>query len=211
MQHIPLILITLAVLVAVLLVVRRRWTAMRPAIRTSILGLALLVIALFLAGYATHWATASDRFNSAVYWGAIAGYLLLLTIHSLTRPRWLTVTTAVILALPVLASSIFLPLGGVFHPSPRRVLPLGDHLYVSWQRFTELGPSSSGVDLEVFYRPRLLPFLQHTRLGGRFYDLRCNAAATEVALEPDHQSVFVRCPPWPSSSESGNGNIIRLH
>lgn len=211
MQQIPLILISLAVLIAMLLVLRHRWTTLRSRTRRFILGLALLGIALFFAGYATHWVTTSDRVNSTIYWTAVAGYLLLLSIHSLSRPRWLTITTAIILALPILASSLFLPLGSIFHPSPRRILPLGDHLYVSWQHFTELGPSSSGTDLEVLYRPRLLPFLQRTRLGGRFYDLRCNTAATQVALQPDHQSVFVRCPPWPNSMESGEGNIIRLH
>ncbi len=211
MQQISLILIALAVLVAILLVLRSRWTTMRSRPRSVILGLALSAIAIFLGGYATHWATVSDRVNSAVYWAAVASYLLLLTIHSLTRPRWLTVATAIILGLPVFASSIFIPLGGIFGPSPRRVLPLGDNLYVSWQPFHELGTMTSGVDLEILYRPSLLPFLQHTRLGGRFYDLRCNAAATEVALQPDRQSVFVQCPPWPNSRESSEGHILRLH
>ena len=211
MLHISVILIALAALIAALLLLRHRWSEMTWRTRKLLLLAAVLFITLFVLAYATHWVTAYDRLNSAIYWAAIAGYLLLLTVHSLTRPRWLTIATAIILAIPILASSIVLPLGGLFFPRPRRIRPLGDHLYASWQPFQELGTTTSGVDVEVVYRPRLVPFLQQTRLGGRFYDLRCNGAATEVALQPDHQSVFVRCPPWPNSGGSGEGDILRLH
>ncbi|GAC1356323.1 MAG: hypothetical protein NVSMB3_02510 [Acidobacteriaceae bacterium] len=168
-------------------------------------------MAIFATGYATHWTTSSDRLNSAAYWSAIAGYLFLLCVHSLARPRWITAITAVVLATPILASSLFLPLGGLFHPSPRRIQPLGDNLYASWQTFVELGPSSSGVDVDIFYRPPLLPFLRHTRLSGRFYDRRCQGAATKVLLQPDRSSVFVRCPAWPGSVDATPGDYLRLH
>ncbi len=211
MQQIPLTIITLAALSVLLLILRARWKTLRCRTRRSVLLVAIAAIALFVVGYATHWVTASDRLNAAFYWSAVAGYLLLLSIHSLTRPRWLTSITAIVLAAPVLASSLFLPLGSIFHPNPRRIVALGTDLYVSWQPFVELGPSSSGVDVEIFYRPPLLPFLQHSRLGGRFYDRRCNGAATEVVLQPDHESVFVRCPSWPNSIDPSLGEYLRLH
>ncbi len=211
MQHIPLIATALAGICIGLLILRSRWTRLHRSTHVAIVTGALIAIALFIASYATHWTTASDRLNSAIYWAAITAYLLLLTIHSLTRPRWLTSITAVILALPILASSLFLPLGNIFSPAPRRTIPLGDNLYASWQPFTELGPSSSGVDVEVSYRPRLLPFLQHARLGGRFYNQRCHAAATELLLQPDRRTVFVHCPAWPGSPETMPGELLPLH
>lgn len=211
MHQVPLILTTFAALCVIILVVRNRWHRLYPRTRRALLTAALASIALFAIGYSTHWVSTSDRLNSAVYWSAVAGYLLLLAVHSLTRPRWLTSITAIILAAPMLASSLFLPLGSIFHPNPRRVEPLGDDLYVSWQPFVELGPSSSGVDVEIAHRPRFFPFLQHARLGGRFYDRRCNGAATQVALQPDHRSVFVRCPSWPGSADPNPGEYLPLH
>ncbi len=211
MQQIPLILLTLAALSVLLLLLRARWQTLRSRTRRSVLLVAIASMALFVIGYATHWVTASDRLNAAFYWFAVAGYLLLLSVHSLTHPRWLTSMTAIVLFAPILASSLFLPLGSIFHPNPRRIVALGNNHYVSWQPFVELGPSSSGVDVDVFYRPPFLPFLQHSRLEGRFYDRRCNAAATEVVLQPDQRSVFVRCPSWPNSIEPSIGEYVRLH
>lgn len=139
------------------------------------------------------------------------GDLLLLTLLSLNHPRWLTSASAIILAIPILGASIFLPLAGIFYPPPRRLQPLGEHLYVSWQEYAVRGTPSSGVDLEILYRPPLLPFLQHSRLAGRFYNQHCNAVATEVVLQPDHNSVFVRCPSWPNTSGNNPGDLLRLH
>ncbi len=211
MKSIPITLLTLFTLIVILLLVRSRWHSFAPRTRTSLLASALVAIGVFVFGRREAWVTSSDQLNCGFYWAAIAGYLLLLAIHSLNRPRWLTSASAVILAAPILTSSIFLPLTGIFHSTPRRVVPLGNNLYVSWQAFTELGPSSSGVDVDIFYRPPILPFLQHSRLGGRFYNRRCEAAATEVALQPDHDSVWVRCPPLPGSGESDPGEFLRLH
>ncbi len=211
MQQIPLILIALAALGIVLLHLRRRWPHLLPRTRKFFLSASILAILVFLSGYATGWVTVSDRFNAAVYGAAIAGYLLLLTVHSLNRPRWLTSATAIILAAPIFGSSLFLPLAGIFHPSPRRIQQLDGNLYVSWQRFTEVGPASNGVDLDIFYRPARFPFLHHTRLGGRFYNLQCDGDAIQVTLQPDRESVFVRCPSWPNSADSDPGSYLRLH
>ena len=211
MQHVPLILFALGALASLILLVRSRWPALAPRTRKLAVLASALAILVFLFSYATHWTTASDRTNAAFYWAATAGYLLLLAIHSLSRPRWLTSITAFVLALPILASSVFLPLGKLFLPTSRRVQSLGHHLYASWAEFTELGTSSSGVDIDVFYRPALLPFLQRSRLAGRFYTLRCNAPATRVELQPDHTTVFVRCPSWPDSPEPDPGEYIKLH
>ncbi len=209
-----LTLLLLALVTAALLLVRRIWGGLRTHTRRSMVLAALLAIALFGIGRATSWSTTSDRANCGFYWLAVIGYLFLLTIHSLNRPRWLNSATAIVLALPIFAASFFLPLGTIFHPPPRRFQPLGDNLYVSWQRFVERGTPSTGVDLEVLYRPPLLPFLQHVRLAGRFYNLQCDAAATSVVLQPDHESVLVRCPPWPSPGGAleviGAGGLLRL-
>ena len=211
MQQIPLILLTLALLALLLLSLRARWHRLRSSTRTLLLAASILAICIFGACYAKHWSTASDRLNSAVYLAAVAGYLLLLTVHSLNRPRWLTALTSLILAAPIFGSSLFLPIGGLFSPSPTRVLPLGQNLYVSWQEFTEFKPPPSGVDVDIFYRPPSLPFFKHSRLSGRFYNQRCNAKATEVTLEPDAHSVFILCPSWPNSPDPSGGEVVRLH
>lgn len=211
MQQILRILSALAILSAVILLLRSRWHTLRLRTRRCIIAAAVAAIALFLGGYAIHWTTASDRANAAVCWAAVAGYLLLLAVHSLTRPRWITAATAVLLALPILGSSLFLPLGSIFNPYPRRIVALGNNLYVSWQSFAEQGHSVAGTDIEVYDQPPFLPFLQHGRLGGRFYNRRCNAAATEITLQPDHKSVFVRCPPWPNELDPSPGELVRLH
>jgi hypothetical protein len=211
MPPIPLTFLGLLIIAAALLLLRSHWPTLQRSTRRLILALAFVPIALLLFGYGTHWVTISDRFNCAIYWGAVTGYLLLLTLHSLNRPRWLTSLSALILALPILSSALFLPLTGIFEPDHRRVHPLGHQLYASWLPFVEGTSTGSGADVDISYRPRLLPFMRHSRLGGRFYDTFCNSAATEVQLQPDHESVFVRCPPWPGSGEVDPGYILRLH
>ncbi len=214
MQQVPLIaliLLTLAAIAAALLLLRKRWPSLGAGTRRNLLLASLIAIGIFLTGRAAHWVTSSDRLNCAFYWAALSGYALLLTVHSLNRPRWLTSLSAIILIAPVFSASLLLPLGSLFRPFPRRVLPLGDNLYVSWQRFTEFGTSTSGVDIDIVSSPPHLPFLWHGRLGGRFYDRLCNAAATEVKLQPDRNTVFIRCPSWPNSAEHDPGAYIRLH
>ncbi len=212
MEQIPYILATLAALCASLLFVRTRWQTWPLRPRRLALAASLLAILVILFAYATHWVTTSDRLNAAIYWSAIAGYLLLLTVHSLAQPRWLTSLTAIVLAIPILSASLLLPLATLFHPQPRRIVPLGRHLYASWQPFMESGPASAGVDVEVLSRPPWLPFLQHSRLGGRFFNMRCNAQATQLSLQPDGETVFVRCPLWTGAGGgSETGDYIRLH
>jgi len=206
-----LTLLLLAVVGVALLLLRSRWSTFTHTRRRSFLLGACAAILLFLLGRISGWTTCSDRLNYGVYWAAIVGYLFLLTVLSLNRPRWIASGSALILAIPVLGASIFLPLGGVFNPAPRRIQALGDHLYVSWQEFSDRDTASSGVDLEVLSRPRLLPFMQHTRLAGRFYNQRCHASATAVVLQPDGNTVFVRCPPWTTSGAVNGGDLVRLH
>lgn len=201
----------LVVLVSAMLLLRSRWPGLSPQTRRTALTLAFLFISILVAAYITTWATVSVRFNCAVCWGAAAGYLLLLTIFSLNRPRALTSLLAVILALPLFSSSLFLPLGGLFKSHPRRTAPLGDHLYVAWQPFIDGSGFGTGVDVDIFQQSRLIPWLHRSRLGGHFFDTHCHGAATDMHLLPDHKNAYVHCPPWPGSVDAEPALVLPLH
>lgn len=172
---------------------------------------ALIFPTLSALAAATHWSTASIRWNAALYWVSIASYEFLLILFTRLRPRWLTLTIAIILILPILSASVFLPLAALFNPPPVTTAVLGDHL-ISERTPWGSGPlATTGTDLTVYYQPAWAPFLHRRRRSARYFGGQCDAAGAYAVLQPDHESVLMCCPASPDQPpDSGHHLIVKL-
>ncbi len=211
-MHVLYIAVCLAAVSALVLLLRQRWWQLRPLTRRLALALSFAAIAMEGLLRSSGWSFSSNWANGVLYWAVILGYELLLARFSLMRPRWLTATIGLVLALPLLSASIFLPLGIVFDRTPHTVVPLGRGLYSERVRLNVSPIAVSGVDFDVYTRSRLLPFFRRRHQGARLYDTQCDTAETSATLQPDGKTLLVTCPPWPGQpAEDGRVVLVRLY
>jgi hypothetical protein len=205
-MHIQITITTLALLTGAMFFLRAFWLRVPPRWRFFLIraSIALIVVhGLFLA---TKWNTTSSRLNAVINWLAVAGYELLVMLFSRLRPRWLTLSSAVILLVPLFAASILFPLAELFDPDFGRFVPMGNHLFYEVSPWSN-GGSTPGVDVRIYYRPPLIPVLRHKVQTVSFNDQECNANAAFAVPGPSAKTVLGRCPNWPSQS---TGTLDRL-
>ncbi len=191
---IPLTFAALAVLTGTLVLLRLRWARLSEKTRRALIVYACAALALCAVSSATHLNTSSSHLNAALYWGALAGYGILLVLFTLLRPRWLTTIIAIILFLPILSASAFLPLAELFNPAPHITVSIGPNLVsdlVPWGTGTA---PTSGFDLVVYSHPSWSKFLRHRRQGCHYYSGQCDASRATAALQPDGRHVLMSCP-----------------
>src|SRR3982074_3271480 len=109
-MNLPLTFAALVALTGALVLLRIFWPRFAQRTRSLLLACACIVPTLYVIAAATRWSTSSLRWNAAFYWGFIASYEFLLILFTRLRPRWLTSIIAIILILPILSASVFLPL-----------------------------------------------------------------------------------------------------
>ncbi len=202
--------LTFALLLAVtamLVLLRLRWMYLSPYVRRAVLVTACTIVTIFLLGYSIHWATASARINTIAYWLFLACCEFFVLLLTLLPPRWLTSLIAVVLLLPILSASIFLPLTAVFAPPPVTT-PLGDHLVSVTEPWTSGKIGVSGVDIDILYRPAWAPFLQHRRQTDRLYETQCDTAKATATLQPDRQSILFDCPANPYQPSAPGIHVV---
>lgn len=197
-------LVTLAIIA-----LRFFWVRLPGKLRNFLVYSAAAVILLRIFFIVSKWTTTSDRTNAALNWGSVAGYELFLVLFTLLRPRWLTTISAAILLVPVFASSILMPLTGLFDSTPADITSIGNHLICDKNPWDAQGPTqSAGVDLTVFYRSTLVPFMRRKVQRASFSNEQCNTSAAFAAVEPDHKHLRFHCPEWPSQQNAGAVDLI---
>ena len=67
---------------------------------------------------------------------------------------------------------------------------------------------TSGVDLNIYYRPAWLPFVRHGVSFVRLYNGQCNTSEVSVVLSADHTRAMVSCPPWPGQPAEQSYDLI---
>ena len=202
-MNIPLTTAVLASLTVAMIVLRIFWLRVPARLRYFLVRLAFAFIVLQLLSTATKWSTTSGRLNAFINWCAIAGYQLIIVLFTRQRPRWLTTISAIILLVPVFASTILMPLGELFEV-PARLIPVSRNVVFVKYAWNE--GTNSGVDLIIFRKPFFAPFLKRRVERFAFNNQQCNTAAATVTMEPDNQSVRVVCPP----NEQNPGPIERV-
>jgi hypothetical protein len=198
-MYIPITVATLALLTVVMILVRIFWLRIPPRIRLFLIGTSVVLIVIHVLFEATKWSTTSDRLNVVISWLAIAGYELLVLLFSRVSPKWLALPSAIILLLPLVSSTILLPLTELFQPVSRSTAPMGDQLFYEVSRWENTGGGNAGVDIIIYHRSSLLPFFRRKLQVIPFNNQECNAyAAFAISLPAKHY--LGRCPYWPSQS-----------
>ena len=206
-----LVLLTTAVLASLTLAIillRVFWSRIPAKRRTLLVYAGVAMILLHVAFTVTKWSTTSDRLNSIINWGAIAGYVLIIVLFTLHRPRWLTTVSAAILLAPIFASSILLPLKDLFEPASPAVTRIDSRYTYQKSLWTESGEiQNSGADLMIFYQPRFLPLRRRVQRA-TFNDMQCNASASSASIDRARRIIHFHCPA--SSTQTGSDPIDLL-
>jgi hypothetical protein len=197
-MYIPLTTAALALLTIAMVLLRIFWSRVPPRLRFFLIRASIAMIILHGLFVVTKWTTTSDRLNVFINWLAIVGYELLVLLFSRLPPRWLTLPSAIILLIPLFASSILGPLTDIFEPASRKRPPLGEHLYYQINPWTNAGGGNQGVDVVIYYRPPFAPFIRHKLQSIPFNDHECNSRAASAIAFPAKKAVLARCPNWPS-------------
>jgi hypothetical protein len=208
-MNIPLTTVVLLLLTAALVMVRIFWLRVPPRLRVFLVRFACVSAVAQLLITGSTWSTGSNLVNAIINWLAIAGYMLLILLFTRLHPRWLTTISGIILLIPVFASSVVIPLGNVFTPTPNR--PVYITRDIAFERIVWIEGPSSGIDFNIYRRPSWAPFLRHKLDYVPFNNHQCHTAAATAMLEPDNKNVRVTCPPWPDQNTEPVERIIRLH
>lgn len=202
----------LAGLTGVLVLVRIFWIRLPEALRRLLVGCAIAVPAVCGIGFVSKWHTSSSHVDHGLYWLCILSYIFFLVLFTRLRPQWLTTIIAVVLIVPILSASVFLPLTYYFDMPPVVTTRIGSNIVserIPW------GPGArelSGTDLTLYYQPRWLPFLRRSLLSARYYGAQCDAWAAHAVLEPDHKNVMMVCPASPVlGPDSARSVVLPLH
>ncbi|MDQ2832444.1 MAG: hypothetical protein M3Y50_01640 [Acidobacteriota bacterium] len=207
---IPLTIAALLVVTAAMVAVRLLWERLPPGVRTFLPRAAVAVIVVQLFFSVTKWGTTSTYVNVWINWMAIAAYELLVLLFSRLPPRWLTSLSAFILLVPLFASTILLPLTGVFRRGSITKQPVGENLYYKVVPWSNNGLGNSGVDVDVYYRPRFAPFLSRRIKTQAFNTQECNATKAMVEPGPRSGTVVARCPHWPVQPAGTEDKLLDL-
>lgn len=192
-MHLTLTFATLLAVTAILVLLRLRWTHLSPNLRRTILATACAICIIFLLSYGTGWSTTGVRLNYIFYWLFLASVEFFVLLITLVPPRWLTSLIAVVLLLPILSASIFLPLTAVF-AAPPVTTPIGDHLVSTATPWNSGKIGITGIDLDVYYRPAMMPFLQRRLKANHLYNTQCDTGKAFVVIQPDQRSILLVCP-----------------
>ncbi len=208
---IPATIVALVLLTAAILLLRILWTRVPPGLRLFLLRGSMLMVIIHVIFAMTRWGTTSAYVNVVIGWLAIASYELLVLLFSRLSPRWLTSISAAILIIPLFASSIVLPLTGIFRPGSLPKTPIGRNLYYKVIPWSNNGAGNSGVDLDVYYRPTFAPFLSHKVDTQSFNTMQCNAFAAYAVRGPNPETVIARCPHWPTQPAGAEDKLLHVH
>jgi hypothetical protein len=208
-MSIPLTFATLALMTVAMILLGAFWLRVPHWLNIFLPRAAIVIILVQVFFVATKWGTASDRLNVLINWLAVAGYELLLVLFSRLSPRGLTSLSAAILIVPLFASSIVMPLALLFQRGTIKKVPIGHNLYYRRVAWDDSG-AIPGVDLDVYYRPPLLPFLSRKLQTQSFNSAQCDAFSAIILPGPDSETVLAHCPHTPSQPPGSDDKIVRL-
>ena len=208
MMHVPLTLALFAALIGFSVLLRIRWPRLSRRLRRVLIASAMSAILLQVLIHVIKWTPNSDRAYRLLSWAAVAGYVFLMILWTRMSPRWLTTLCAVILILPLLGPSLLFPLAMLFGVPAPLDTQLADTLFSEQIRWRAVFGGTSGVDIEIYYRPAWAPFIRRSGRGVRLYDNQCNTAAVSIVLTADRKSAMVSCPPWPGQPTEQSYDVI---
>ncbi|MEO6815662.1 MAG: hypothetical protein ABI177_03095 [Edaphobacter sp.] len=207
----PITFAVLAILTGALILLRLRWHQLSHKAHSIFIGCAGTALVLYLLMFATSWSTASNHLNAAIYWAAIAGYEFFLLLFTLLRPRWLTTIIAVVLMLPILSASPFLPLAELFNPASHTITSIGPD-FTSDLAPWGTGRAPSGFDLTLYSHPSWTQFLRRRRQACHYFSGQCDASKAYATLQSDGKHVLMSCPAAPDQQpDAARSLVVKLY
>lgn len=204
----PLTFAAFAILTGTLILLRLYWTRFSPKTQRFLVVCSCAVLVLVGAAKATHWSTFSSHLNAAFYWLVIASYGVLLVLFTLLRPRWLTTVIAIVLFIPILSASAFLPLAELFDPAHHIVVDIGANFTSDLSPWGTGAAPTSGYDLTVYSHPSWTRYLRHRRQGSHYYSDQCDSSRATATLQPDGEHVLLSCPAAPNQPPDAARNLV---
>src|ERR1700679_2183166 len=198
------------ILMVAMLLLRIFWFRIPSWLRFLLIRVSIAVILIQGLFVLTKWNTTSDRFNYVLNWLAIAGYALLVLLFSRLSPRWLTLPSTIILLVPLFTASVIMPLTLTFQPEPNAKAYLSDHLLYEVQPWPNTGGGNGGVDINIYHRFPLAPFLRHKLRTIPFNNQECNSLKATAVAFPDTKIVLGHCPRWPTQPAGTVDRAVRL-
>jgi hypothetical protein len=193
-MYIPVTIVTLALLTVATLLLRIFWLRLPAGFGKFLIRAAIVLIVVHGLSTATKWSTTSERINVLINWLAVAGYELLIWLFSRLSPRWITIPSAIILLIPLFASSVLFPLSHLFEPGLGPSVTIDDHFFYQITPWPNTGDGTAGVDVIVYYHPSFAPFLRHRVAAIPFNERECVPAAAFAVLSPNKKMAIGRCP-----------------
>lgn len=194
------VLLSLAVFLictGALILLRFRWPMFSAQARHRMIAIACVVCLVAGVCAVLKWNTVYPWLNAAFYLAAMVAYeFFIIVLFTRLHPRWLTSIIGVVLIVPLLSASVFLPISGLLR-KPRVTVDLGSRFFSEVLPWGFGGPQTSGTDLTIYYRPEWLPWMQREVLSSRYYGGQCNAWVAYAELQPDRRSALMVCPSWP--------------
>lgn len=207
-MHVPLTLGVLAAVTGILVLLRIFWSRIPRGAQWFLIACAVIIPVVFVIGMATRWSVTPARVNFGIYWLCIASYEFLLILFTRLRPRWLTSIIAILLILPVLSASIFVPLALFFAAQSVTTARLGGDIVserVPWGLGTD---ETSGTDLTIYYQPRWAPWLHRRIVSNRYYGGQCDAWSAYAVILPGGDNVRMICPASPNLPPNSAESIV---
>ena len=197
------VLVSLAVFLVftgALLLLRFRWPLFSTRARYRMIAIACVVCLVMGICAAMKWSTVYPWLNAACYLAAMVSYeFFIIVLFTRLQPRWLTSIIGIVVIVPLLSASFFLPISGLTRESMATV-DLGSRFFSERLPWGFGGPQTSGTDLTLYYRSKWLPWMQREVLSSRYYGGQCDAWAAYAELQPDHRSALMVCPLWPGQT-----------
>jgi hypothetical protein len=209
-MYLPVTIVALALLTAALIVLRIFWSRLPSRFASILIRLSIVVVVLQAIFAATKWSTTSNHINVLINWLAIAGYELIVLFFAGLSPRWLTVPSTIVLLIPLFAATIMIPLTHLFDPHSPKSVPVGDHLFYEIDPWTNIGGGNGGIDIIVYRRSAIFPFLRHKIQAIPFNNEECNSNAASAIALPEKRAVLGRCPRWPSQQAGYDEKLLLL-
>lgn len=187
---------TIGLLLAVTLgaiVLRAYWDRIPHGVEKALFVAGAIVVAIRFLFLVTRWGMASSRMNAILCWLAVIAYELILVRFSLMRPRWLTSLCAVVLLLPMFASSLLLPLTKIFDAPTANRIAIAMNYELEREPWDAKINGRSGYDFGILYRPSWIP-LQRMAQRSSFSDEQCRAIEATASVDTQKHLVHFHCP-----------------
>ena len=197
-----------AILTGALIFLRLRWPRLSPKTHKTYVVCACAALFLYAFTAVTGWSTSLDHLNAALYWFAIAGLEFFIFLFTILRPQWLTTLIAIILIIPILSTSVFLPLVELFRDVPHTIVSIGPNLISDRAPSGIEAAATSGYDLTIYAHPSWTHLLHHRRQASHYFSSQCNAAQSSATLQPDGKHVLMSCPAAPGQQADAARNLV---